>query len=109
MHGLQQVYSSLSIYLLIALIAGDAGPILEELLLEGQLALSLTHSREHELAADAFGYELTDLAGFDPDGIKRFFQSLNGQELEGPEWLSSHPMFEKRLEALERIRSEQIR
>lgn len=72
-HGLRQVYRSLSVFVLIALMAGDVGPILEDVLLEGQLLLSLSYSREHERDADLFGLELSAAAGYDPAALKVFF------------------------------------
>lgn len=90
-HGLRQVYRSLTIYILIALMAGDTGPILEDILLEGNLLLSLSYSRAHENSADEFGVELSDAAGFDPRGLTLFFERMGGKAEEPPQWLSTHP------------------
>ena len=56
-HGLKQVYRSLGTYLLVAVIVGDVGPVLNDLLLEGGLLLSLSYSREHEREADRIGMD----------------------------------------------------
>ena len=65
-HGLSQVYRSLGTYLLVAIVVGDVGPVLDDLLLEGGLLLSLSHSREHEREADRIGVTLAAKAGYDP-------------------------------------------
>ncbi|NNK78449.1 MAG: M48 family metallopeptidase [Litoreibacter sp.] len=105
-HGLKQVYRSLGIYILIAFMAGDTGPIIEEIILEGNLLLSLSYSRQHETAADRFGIELADRAGYDPEGLKSFFEALEGTGPELPRWMSTHPSGDRRVEEIdETIRS----
>ena len=90
-HGMRQLYRSLTIYILIAMMAGDTGPFLEEILLEGNVLLSLSHSRAHERSADKFGVALTARAGYDPAGLKVFFDEISGRFGEPPRWLSTHP------------------
>jgi len=59
-------------------------------------------SREAESEADAFAVKVMPLAGWDPQGLVSFFQTLL-QETKGggrpPEFLSSHPATESRIEA----------
>ena len=100
-HGLRQVYRSLSIRMLVALFAGDAGPVIEDLLLEGQLLLQLTYSREHELSADQFALELLEKAEIDPRGLRRFFDEVVGYEAEINDWLSTHPTGKERIDAID--------
>jgi len=100
-HGLRQVYRSLSIYVLIAFLAGDTGPVIEDIVLEGNLLLSLNYSRAHELSADEYGLTLADAAGFDPAGLKTFFRYVIGLGGEQPEWLSSHPSSKARIDAID--------
>lgn len=100
-HGLTQFYRAGGAFLMISMMAGDTGPVLEDLLLEGNLLLSLRHSRAHELEADAFGRALADDAGYDPDGLLRFFAALQAESgSEPPAWLSTHPAFDHRIKAL---------
>lgn len=89
-HGLSQLYRSLGIYVLVALIAGDTGPIIEDVLLEGGVLLSLRHSRQHEREADEKGVRLTMDAGYDPEGMARFFDWAADQGAQGG-WASTHP------------------
>lgn len=100
-HGLRQLYRSLSIYILIAFLAGDTGPVLEDVVLEGNLLLSLSYSRKHEHSADQFGLRLSDDAGFDPAGLKAFFEYITKLGDEQREWLSSHPSSAARIEAID--------
>lgn len=98
-HGLKQLYRGLSIYVLLAMIAGDLGPVLEDIALEGQLLLRLSFSRAHEAEADQIGIQLATGAGFDGRGLARFFAALHAQHGDVP-WLSTHPSFESRIEAI---------
>lgn len=90
-HGLRQTYRSLGMYVLIGFLAGETGPFVEDLLLEGNLLLSLRFSREHEAAADRFGVRLTNDAGYDPSGLSAFFEEMSKLGAGAPEWLSTHP------------------
>lgn len=103
-HGLRQLYRSLSVYFLVALIAGDTGPILEDFLFEGQLLLQLSHSRAHERSADDFGLALMRNAGYDPKGLKRFFATLEDLAPDSEtdsEWLSTHPLNKDRIDRID--------
>lgn len=102
-HGLQQLYRALGLYFLITMLAGETGPMLEDLLLEGNALLSLSYSRHHEREADAFGLQLSHRAGFDPSALKRFFEQMNALGGAPPEFLSSHPSSGKRMDAIDQI------
>lgn len=98
-HGLKRLYRSLSVAVLIAFLAGDVGSILEDIVLEGNVLLSLSHSRAQERDADAFGLRLAADAGYDPDGLAVFFERLL-QEYgagDGSDWLSTHPSSAQRV------------
>ena len=97
-HGMQRLYGSVGTYVMIALIAGDTGPILEDILLEGNILLSLSNSRKHEREADAFGIRLAHDAGLDPGGLIEFFDSIPAES--DTSWLSTHPGTEERIEAI---------
>ncbi len=100
-HGLRQTYRSLGIYFLIGFLAGDTGPIIDEILLEGNLLLSLQFSRKHEASADAFGVRLTADAGYDPAGLQEFFREIAKGGLTPPQWLSTHPSSDERVKQIE--------
>jgi Zn-dependent protease with chaperone function len=99
-HGLTQLYRSLGIYVLVALIAGDTGPILEDILLEGGVIMSLSFSREHEAAADQFGLRLSKQTGYDPAGLITFFEALPDAAQTESTWGSTHPASGERIEAI---------
>lgn len=102
-HGLKRLYRTLSLYLLISFLAGDTGPILEDIVLEGNLLLSLSHSRTQETAADEFGLTLADAAGFDPAGLRLFFEELHEEygHNEPAQWMSTHPSSAERVKEID--------
>ena len=106
-HGLRRVYRSLGTYLLVALIVGDVGPVLDDLLLEGGLLLSLAHSREHERQADRMGMGIASRAGYDPAALALFFIRLSvGRRTDSPSWLSTHPATGDRVREIRRLAKE---
>ena len=102
-HGLYRLYRSLGSAVLVAFLAGDVGPILDDIVLEGNVLLSLSHSRAQEREADEFGLRLAAAAGYDPAGLAVFFQRI-AEEYgadEGMEWRSTHPLSQDRLQQIE--------
>lgn len=117
-HSLRQIYRSLGLFFMITMIAGDAGPMLEDILLEGSALLSLSFSREHELEADAYAVALLENTDYTSDGLIAFFQYLmlesnstkrdanhtettskSGKVLrEPPNWFSTHPLHQDRID-----------
>ena len=100
-HGLQQLYRSVGLFALIGLLVGDVGPVLEDMLLEGGVLLSLSYSRAQEAEADRLGAGLAAKAGFDQDGLARFLDGLGpDDDASVPAWLSTHPATEERIRHL---------
>ncbi len=99
-HGLTQLYRSLGTFVLVSLIAGDTGPILEDIILEGGVILSLQYSRANETSADEFGLSLTHRAGYDPAGLIAFFQALPDSKQEDTSWDSTHPASGARIKTI---------
>ena len=95
-HSLKQLYHSLSVYLLIALLAGDVGPILDSLALEGQAVVNLSFSRQHELEADTYALHLISKSGYSTEGLRRFFEAIKAYD-GSRDWLSSHPLSRDRV------------
>ena len=83
-HSLRQIYRAIGMAALINMIAGDAGPMLEDLLLEGSALLSLSFSRKHELQADSYSVPLMKKVGRRPDAILAFFEALERGEMSLP-------------------------
>lgn len=107
-HGLQQFYRALGLYFLITMLAGDTGPLMEDVLLEGNTLLSLSYSRAHEREADRFGLLLTHDAGYNPYAMQEFFERIMELENPSPEFLSTHPSSENRAEAIGQFIEEEI-
>ena len=101
-HQLRQLYRALGMAGLITVIAGDAGEILEDALLEGSAILSLSYSRDHESQSDSYSYELLKAANMRTDGLITFFDKLE-EDYALPkkgEWVMSHPISETRKDAI---------
>ena len=99
-HGLRQLYRSLGVAVLVPLMAGDTAPVIEDVLLEGSILLSLTFSRASERSADAFGVALSSAAGYDPAGLLAFLEEISEDEPARPGWASTHPATAERIEAV---------
>lgn len=83
--------------------------------LGGQLAVIgvlNSFSRDDEAAADNFAVEVMPKAGWNPQGLVTFFQTLKDETAANgrpPEFLSSHPTTESRIEATQaRIRAAKL-
>jgi predicted Zn-dependent protease len=67
------------------------------------VSLQLKHSREFEAEADRAGIEIMTKTGYDPEGMRRFFQRIiaeNPREGEGiPAYLFTHPAVGERVAA----------
>ncbi|MQQ08226.1 M48 family metalloprotease [Epibacterium sp. SM1979] len=101
-HGLKQLYRALTVYALITLVAGDVGPILENVLLEGQTLASLSYSRKHELSADRFAVDLLYKSGFSPEGLQRLFKDVEETDGENS-WFATHPSSAERLKQIKEM------
>ncbi|MCB9551924.1 MAG: M48 family metalloprotease [Myxococcales bacterium] len=64
-----------------------------------QFLQATTFSRDHEREADDVGLVISHDAGYDPDGLARFFQKLLKLQKgsQPPEFLSSHPATDERI------------
>jgi predicted Zn-dependent protease len=62
--------------------------------------VTLRYDRRSETEADLLGAQYLWLAGWDPEAIARFFELMEqaGGGAGGPQWLSTHPPHEKRIE-----------
>lgn len=100
----------------LAIAASAAGsPDAGQALIMGGMGLSqqmmINHTRQAEIEADRIGISLLGRAGFDPDGMTRFFERMNirsramGQG--PPEYLRTHPLSINRV-AEARSRAEDV-
>lgn len=60
-----------------------------------------SYGRDAEREADQFAVEVLPRAGYDPDGLVTFFETLRRETggSAGPSWLSSHPATDERIAA----------
>ncbi len=66
------------------------------------ILVGLPYSRSHETESDTVGYEMMVGAGFNPQGMVDVFKVLAAQGGSGtPEFLSTHPDTQRRIENLE--------
>jgi predicted Zn-dependent protease len=130
---------------MVTLMAGDAGPMIEDILLEGGALLSLSFSRGQETESDNFAVDLMHEIGRDPEAMAAFFEEMealqnfrakdDGGEAAGAEidsetdndtndlardnkaaddarpninmeWVSTHPLNEKRIENIRKRAAE---
>jgi predicted Zn-dependent protease len=87
-------------------VGGRAGMLGVWLRKNGLGSSSSAHSREHELEADALGFELLVNARFAPAGAIEFLQRqdrLDGHEASASKYFSSHPPAPERIAHLEKL------
>ncbi|HZP80957.1 MAG TPA: M48 family metallopeptidase [Chthonomonadaceae bacterium] len=99
-HAARQISSQFATNILIGLAIPTAtGQNLAGL---GAELISLKYSRDDEYEADRRGLSYAHFAGYNPDGMIRFFAKLQRLEKRGgsgdPEWLRSHPLTGARIE-----------
>ena len=76
------------------------GYVLTGSAIAAQLALQLPNSREAEREADEIGIELATRAGYRPEAAVSLWRKMSEAGGGGPEFLSTHPSPENRMETL---------
>jgi beta-barrel assembly-enhancing protease len=68
----------------------------------------LTYSRDDESQSDEVGFKYLVNAGYDPDAMASFFRKMGEKAGDGggPEFLRSHPVTSRRVEAAQRRANE---
>lgn len=105
-HGLQQIYRSVGVYLIIGMISGGGIDLTEEILGQGAILLQLNASRGFESESDEFAINLLKSMNKDPSALATILERLTSQSCaedeceDGPEWLSSHPASKERIKAI---------
>lgn len=75
-----------------------------------QVGVILPFSRKHEYEADQMGLIFMAMAGYDPREAVAFWQRMSEQEgQKPPEYLSTHPVDTKRIEALKQLMPEALK
>lgn len=105
-HGLQQIYRSIGVYVIIGMISGGGIDLTEEILGQGAILLQLNASRGFESESDEYAIKLLKSLDKDPRALANILDRLTSQHCEedecedGPEWLSSHPASKERIKAI---------
>ena len=102
-HAARQISSQLATNVLISLTPiGSTGQNLAGL---GAELAGLKYSRDDEYDADRRGLSYAHFAGYNPQGMVRFFEKLQRMEKReggsGPEWLRNHPVTGARISKAE--------
>jgi predicted Zn-dependent protease len=105
-HTTKNMVSSLSGYLLISLLVGDAGGLAAVIAENANRIKQLGYSRELEQEADREGIKLMRQSHIDIEGMKHLFEKLKKEEAKAgnmpPAFLSSHPLTDSRIEQVEK-------
>lgn len=99
-HSTRNIFRSLSTYLFISVLFGDASGITAVLVENANQLKNLSYSRELEHDADAKGLALMKQKGIDPRGMENLFQELKKEEGDAadvPGFLSTHPLTQNRI------------
>lgn len=101
-HSLRQIYRSLGIAALIAMIGGDSGEIVEEVLAQGSLLLTLSYSRRFESQADQRAVDLMKAAGRDAGALATILERITEKcrDCGKTSWFTTHPGTEGRSKAI---------
>jgi beta-barrel assembly-enhancing protease len=102
-HGMERIAQAAGVAVVFNLLLGDVGglaALAAEMLKAGTLT---SYGRDQERASDLEGVRVLHAAGIDPDGLARFFETLEKEQAElpaGVSWLSSHPELSERSRAV---------
>jgi hypothetical protein len=79
---------------------GNNQALLEQGANQAAGVITMRYDRRAETEADLLGAQYLWNAGWDPEGIARFFERLEkqGGGSSGPAWMSTHPTHEKRIQ-----------
>lgn len=89
--------------------AGSKELIMGALGAGAQYGVTLPFSRANESEADAFGLKLMAAAGYDPNAAPQIWQNMKKLGQEVPEYTSTHPSHDRRIQDLEAGMSEAMK
>lgn len=100
-HSTNQLTKAYGIQILLSIIVGGNSNVLTQIAAELASGLaSLAFSRDHEYEADEYAVKYLYATSYDARGIAGFFQKLEGSS-HPPEFLSTHPSPDNRIEEIE--------
>jgi Zn-dependent protease with chaperone function len=99
-HSTEMLTKQYGFSLLLGIILGDNPSVLESIIADLALGLgALKYSRNNEYEADEYAVKYLYDTDYHPLGVAGFFQKLDGASTP-PEFLSTHPSPENRIEAI---------
>lgn len=99
-HSTKNIFRSLSSYLLLSVLFGDASGITAVVIENANQIKQLGYSRELEHEADENGLRLMKQRKVNPEGMKDLFEALKREEGDAPDFaqfLSTHPLTNERI------------
>ncbi len=105
-HIAHQYTKELELQGLLTVLLGGKSASVQNLAGLAEELLTLKFSRDDEYEADARGLSYAYKAGYDPNGLIRFFQKLEVLEKQGgqePEFLMTHPLTQARINRARKI------
>jgi hypothetical protein len=99
-HASQLVGGQIALSILLSTLSSDRYAALRDVLFYGGALATLAWSRSNEAQADAEGIKFAEGAGYDPNGLVRFFEGLGtARKVTAVEqYLATHPEPKKRVE-----------
>lgn len=97
-HGMRLLSRNLSGYLLLTLVLNDVNGLITVFVDNAHQFQTLSYSRKFEKEADLSGLELLRKHHINPQGMIDLFKMLEKeQDIDIPEWMSSHPVSKERI------------
>ncbi len=101
-HSVRSMQSAMGMQVAAELVLGEDNAAWGQVAGLGAGLFMMKNSRDHEFQADQFGVKHAVMAGYDPDGMIRFFEKLVEMHGSGPGgvagWLSTHPDTNERID-----------
>lgn len=100
-HSVRSMQSAMGAQMALQLVLGDNAEAWGQVAGLGAGLFMMKYGRDHEFQADQFGVKYAVAAGYDPEGMTRFFEKLTEAYGSGPTgfagWLSTHPDTNERI------------
>lgn len=103
-HSMKMLARNVSGYIFISAIFSDVNGIMAIISDNANNLQSLSYSRRFEREADSEGFRLMVSNHVNPDGMVWLFQRLQKEDQLVPEFISTHPMTEKRIVEIKRMK-----
>jgi Zn-dependent protease with chaperone function len=112
-HHARGIFSRFGIWTLVSMLVGDGSFLVDAITAAGANLEGLTYSREYETESDTKGFEYLQMAKINPNGLRTFFSKLADEHKDDvtssiPEFLSTHPSNDKRIENIKQMESNNI-